>query len=150
MLWYRWIVVYDDHEWRHRRLVSRFWNFVCLSPLLWRYNGYYDVSNHQPHDCLLNRLFRRRSKKISKLRVTCLCAGNSPVTVNSPHKGPVTRQMFPFDDVIMIGKWLISHDYVILLTAFPKRFFHCIHIFHFEMGDTFIFHWHQQCRMPRR
>ena len=22
-------------------------------------------------------------------------------TVNSPHKGPVTRKMFPFDDVIM-------------------------------------------------
>ena len=36
------------------------------------------VSNHQPHECLLNRLFRRRSKKISKLRVTGLCAGNSP------------------------------------------------------------------------
>ena len=47
------------------------------------------------HDCLLNRLFRRRSKKTSKLRITGLCA------VNSPHKGPVTRKMFPFDDVIM-------------------------------------------------
>ena len=23
--------------------------------------------------------------------------------VNYPHKGPVTRKMFPFDDVIMIG-----------------------------------------------
>ena len=29
---------------------------------------------------LLNRLFRSRSKKISKLRVTGLCAGNSPGT----------------------------------------------------------------------
>ena len=29
--------------------------------------------NHQPHDCLFNRLFRRRSKKTSKLRVTGLC-----------------------------------------------------------------------------
>ena len=29
------------------------------------------------------------------------CAGNSPGPVNSPHKGPVTRKMFPFDDVIM-------------------------------------------------
>ena len=27
------------------------------------------VSNHLRHDCLLNRLFRRRSKKTSKLRV---------------------------------------------------------------------------------
>ena len=42
------------------------------------------VSNHQPYDCLLNRLFRRRSKKTSKLRVTGLCAGNSPVTGEFP------------------------------------------------------------------
>ena len=50
----------------------------CLiSPLQWRHNGRDSVSNHQPHDCLLNRLFRRRSKKTSKLRVTGLCAGNS-------------------------------------------------------------------------
>ena len=31
------------------------------------------VSYQQPHDCLLKRLFRRRSKKTSKLRVTGLC-----------------------------------------------------------------------------
>ena len=45
-----------------------------------------------------NRLFRRRSNKTSKPRVTSLCEGNSPA--ESPHKGPVTRKMFPFDDVI--------------------------------------------------
>ena len=50
---------------------------------------------------LLNCLFRRRSKKISKLRVTGLCVGNSPGPVNSQHKWPVMRKMFPFDDVIM-------------------------------------------------
>ena len=38
--------------------------------LQWRYNGRDSVSNHQPHDCLLNGLFRRRSKKTWKLRVT--------------------------------------------------------------------------------
>ena len=65
-------------------------------PLQWRHNGYDGVSNHQPHQCLLNRLFGRRSKKTSKLRVTGLCAGNSPGTVNSPHRWPVTRKMFPF------------------------------------------------------
>ena len=46
-----------------------------------------------------NLLLRRRSKKTPKLRVTGLCAGNSPV--NSPHTGLVTRKMFSFDDVIM-------------------------------------------------
>ena len=46
--------------------------------LRWRRNGHGDVSNHQPHHCLLNRLFGCRSKKTSKLRVTGLCVGNSP------------------------------------------------------------------------
>ena len=59
------------------------------------------VSNHQPHDCLLSRLFRRRSKKTSKLRVTGLYAGIHRWQVSSPHKWPVTRKMLPFDDVIM-------------------------------------------------
>ena len=61
--------------------------------LWWRHNGQNSVSNHQPYDCLLNCLFRRRSKKTFKLRATGLCA--------SPHKCPVTRKIFPFDDVIM-------------------------------------------------
>ena len=52
--------------------------------LLWGRNGPGSVSNHQPHDCLLNRLFRRRSKKTSKLRVTDLCAGKSPGTGEFP------------------------------------------------------------------
>ena len=59
---------------------------ICNASLTlrWRHNERDGVSNHQPHDCLLYRLFRCRSKKISKLRVTCLCAGNSPVTSEFP------------------------------------------------------------------
>ena len=52
--------------------------------LQWPHNGRNGVSNHQPHDCLLNRLFRRRPKKTSKLCVTDLCAGNSLVTGEFP------------------------------------------------------------------
>ena len=72
--------------------------------LRWRHNGHDSVSNHQPHGCLLNRLFRRRSKRKSKLRVTGLCVGIHRGPVNSPHKWPVTWKMFPFDDIIM-GCW---------------------------------------------
>ena len=43
--------------------------------LKWRHNGRDCISNHQSHDCLPKGLFRRRSKKTSKLRVTGLCAG---------------------------------------------------------------------------
>ena len=82
--------------------LSLYWPIVeGMKTLQWRHNDHDDVSNHQTHGCLLNRLFWRRSKKTSKLRVTGLCAGKSPGPVNSPHKGPVTRKMFPFDDVIM-------------------------------------------------
>ena len=57
---------------------------VDLFPLQWHHNGHNSISNHQPHDCLLDRLFRHRSKKTSKLRVTGLCAGNSPGTCEFP------------------------------------------------------------------
>ena len=48
--------------------------------LHWRHNEHDGVSNHQSHDCLVNRLFRCKSKKTPQLRVTGLCAGISPVT----------------------------------------------------------------------
>ena len=91
-------------------VLSTYWRLNKMATILqmtfyitlqWRHNDHDGVSNHQPHGCLLNRLFKRRSKKTSKLRVTGLYVGNSPGPVNSPHKGPVTRKMFPFDDVIM-------------------------------------------------
>ena len=53
---------------------------VLVLPSQWCHNEPDGVSNHQPPDCLRNRLFTRRSKKTSKLCVTGLCKGNSPVT----------------------------------------------------------------------
>ena len=73
----------------------------CRYALQWRHDDRSGVSNHRRLDCLHNGLFRCRSKKTSKLRVTGICEGNSPVTGEFPHKGPVTRKMVPFDDVIM-------------------------------------------------
>ena len=119
-------------------------NIRILTSLQKRHNGLSSVSNHQPHDCLLNRLFMRRSKKRSKFRVTGLCAGNSPVTVawrqtlettrffkglrwpvNSPHKWPVTRKMFPFDDVIM---WLGSGDKNTICSCFSREISYNLHL----------------------
>ena len=57
---------------------------IQVMPLQWRHYERDGVSNPQPHDCLLNCLFRRRSKKTSKFRVTRLCEGNSPVTGEFP------------------------------------------------------------------
>ena len=85
---------------RHERHVVPYL-YHLIYTLRWRHNGRDSVSNHQPRDCLLNRLFRRRSKKRLKLRVTGHCAGNSPWTGEFPAQWRVTRKMFPFDDVIM-------------------------------------------------
>ena len=60
------------------------WWILQGPSLQWRHNGHDSVSNHQPHDCLLNRLFRRRSKKTSKLHGTGLCVQNSPGTGEFP------------------------------------------------------------------
>ena len=60
--------------------------YLHIFTLQWHHNEHDGISNHQPHDCILNRLFRRRSKKISKLRVTGLCAGNSLVTAQRASK----------------------------------------------------------------
>ena len=62
------------------------------------------VSNHWRLDGLLNRLLRRKSKKTSKLLATGLCEGIHWWPVNTPHKGPVTRKILPFDDVIMVNR----------------------------------------------
>ena len=93
-------------------LVTNDFEYVFNDPTTWltshwRHNNHDCVSNHQPHGCLLNRLFRRRSKKTSKLRVTGLCVGNSPGPVNSPHKGPVTRKCFH----LMTSSWKMLTRY---------------------------------------
>ena len=71
-------------------------------PLRWRHNGRDNISNHLPHDCFLNRLFRRRSKKTSKLCVTGLCARDSPGTGEFSAQMASNAEMFSFDDVIMV------------------------------------------------
>ena len=73
-----------------------------------------------PQHCLLNRSFRRRSKKTSTLRVTGLCVENSPGPVNSPHKGPVTRKCFH----LMTSSWWVLAcvmDYTHLFVGFWIR-----------------------------
>ena len=69
--------------------------------LRWRHNDRDGISNHQPHDCLLKRLFRHRSKKTSKLRVTDLRAWNSPVTGEFPAQGASNAEN--------ISIWLCHH-----------------------------------------
>ena len=76
------------------------------STLEWRCNGCDGVSNHQPHDCLLNGLFRHRSKKTSKLHFTGFCEGNSPGTGEFPAQMASNGEMFH----LMTSSWSTRND----------------------------------------
>ena len=81
--------------------------------LQWRDNGRDGVSNNQPHVCLLNRLFRRRSKKTSKLCVTGLCEGNSPLTGEFPAQKASNAEN--------ISVWWRHHYYMNIMSTWWSR-----------------------------
>ena len=91
---------------------------IMKTALQWRHNDHNGISNNRPHSFFLTRLYMRWSKKTPKLHVTGLCEGNSPGPANSLHKGPVTRKMFPIDDVIM-GQ--INLTFIVVCSLMPYR-----------------------------
>ena len=66
----------------------------------------------------VNCLFRRRSKKTSKLRITSLCAGNSPVTGDFSAQGPVTRKIFHLMTSSWTGVDAILHKVINMMLRF--------------------------------
>ena len=95
-------------------------------PLQWCHNGCNGISNYQRLDCLLNRLFRRRSKKTSMLCITGLREGNSPVTGEFPAQRASNMKMFPYNDIIMIEKLLLPGLDIpaIYFTSFNSKSMH--------------------------
>ena len=104
---FTWLIVPFRHVTFHIRK-------SCTS-LQGRHNGHDGVSNHQPHDCLLNHIIQRRPKKTSKLRVTGLCVGNSPVT------GEFLAQMVSNAENVSI--WWRQHDTAINSPSFSSKQF---------------------------
>ena len=70
--------------------------------LQWRHNGRDGVSNHQPHDYYSTVYSGADQRKHQSSVSLAFVRGIHLWPVNSPHKWPVTREMFPFDDVIMM------------------------------------------------
>ena len=130
-------------RWQFNLIFFRFTKLTYIqikSTLQWRYNRRDCISDHQPNDCLINRLFRRRSKEAPKLRVTGLCKGNSPVTGELPatrasdaenvsiwwcHKEKVPRYkdalLFPASSMIYNTRSHLNHS-----TGFSRRAWRCI------------------------
>ena len=96
--------------------------------LQWRHNEPNGASNHQHHDCLLNRSFRHRSKKI---RVTGICEGNSLVTGEFPTQRACNAENISIwwrdhDNLINVGQdhvlmncILLCSDMLFIYISFP-------------------------------
>ena len=86
--------------------------------LQWRHSGRDGVTNYQPRACLLNRADQRKKQSSASL---VLVRGIHRWPVNSPHKWPVKRKMFPFDDVIMCLKWPVASTNTLISVELRTR-----------------------------
>ena len=98
-------------------------NFLLLTTVQWSHYGYDGVSNHHRLDCLFKHLFRRRSKKTSKFRVTGLCV------VNSPGTGEYHAQRASYAENVSI--WWRHHD-----SAIHSGYLHL----NLQYWDSFLLH----------
>ena len=79
--WWEMAVIY----WKMIRS-QNLWVLKARTALQERHNESYSVLSHRHIECLLNRLFKRTSKKTSKLRVTGISEGNPSVTGKCFHR----------------------------------------------------------------
>ena len=92
-------------SWMHFS-ISWYWLFLWFcgfKTLQWLHNGRHSVSNHQPQIVFSTVYFdtvQRKNQSSTSLAFV--------PPVNSPHKWPVTKKLFPFDDVIMYQLWNLS------------------------------------------
>ena len=117
----------------------------CLSTLTlqWRHNERDCVSNHQPHDCLPNSLFKAQIKETSKLRVTGLCEGNSPVTGEFPAQRTSNAEN--------VSIWWRHHEGIGRHSAGPKitHAFHEVSFVIFDFESSLLTRW-RHSKWPTR
>ena len=97
---YCWTITNRGSIWLRKQKEDR--NRVRLGHTLqWRHKGRDGASNHQPHDCFSTVYSGADQRKYQSSASLAFVRGIHRWPVNSPHKWPVTREMFPFDDVII-------------------------------------------------
>ena len=91
LLWLKWRQVNRSIRCNNKRFAH-----LCATG----HNGRDGVSNHQSHhySTVYSGADQRKYPSSASLSVV---RGIHQWPVNSPHKGPVTRKMFPYDDVII-------------------------------------------------
>ena len=114
-------VVTWPYPWRNHLKMTKCYNIT----LQWCHNGRDGVSNHRHLDCSPTVCSGADQRKHQSCASLTFVRGINRSPVNSPHKGPVTRKIFLFHDVIMICqiessmKGMIFHrDGLIMFFAF--------------------------------
>ena len=110
---------YSEQFWSNHLLLALRALVFTEYPLQWRQNGCDGVSNHQPHHCGLNHLFSAYQRKHQSSASLAFVSGIQQWPVNSPHKWPPTRKMFPFYDAMMPWQYILcrhwSRRYVVFI-----------------------------------
>ena len=92
------------------------WQFTENAVALrWRHKERDGVSNHQPHDCLPTVYSGADQRKHQSSASLAFVWGIHRSPVNFPHKGPVTRKLFP----LMTSSCYIPKFYVDF-TTYPR------------------------------
>ena len=86
---------------------------LILCPLRWRHNWRDGVSKHQARDVYSTVYWGADQRKHQSSASLAFVRGIHRWPVNSPHKGPVTRVMFPFHYIIM-------REYLHISPHFPR------------------------------
>ena len=113
--------------------------------LQWHHNGRDSVSNHQLHDCLLNRLSDANQRKQQNSASLAFVRGIHRGPVNSPHKWPVTQKMFPFFYDVIMHIFAVLHIWHIPRSMHTIRVLWCLiwfltgQIYPYHSG---LLHWH--------
>ena len=114
--------------------------------LQWRHNGCIGVSNHITSLAVvyLTVYSGADQRKHQSSASLAFVRGIHRTPVNSPHKGPVTRKIYPFDDVFMhitggLVWWLIyASENRVELIPLCRQVFRCIGtIFHHYSWDLY-------------
>ena len=98
---------------------------ISCNSLQWHHNECNGISNHQPRDRLLNVYSDVHQRKHQSSMLLAFVKGIHRWLVNSPHKGPVMRKMFPFDDIFMILCSCLCHFCTLQISMsqqFPRVF----------------------------
>ena len=75
------------------------WNYVDLKDIC--YAKRYSALCDRQLDCLFSRLFSILSKITPKFASLAFYKGNTPMTADFPHNGPVIQKLVLFDDTII-------------------------------------------------